>query len=101
VLERLLSGRIDLSGDTRHAVLQDAYFRLARLALEDHDPAQAARYTNAGLAMGGANDLFVANLLVARGAAHEALGETAAALADYQRALRINEALLHEEVDGP
>jgi len=88
------------SEEDSRMVLQDAYFRLARLALDDHDPARAARDADAGLALGGRDDLFAANLLVVRGAAHEALGEAAAAMSVYQRALRINERLLHEEV-GP
>jgi hypothetical protein len=88
------------AGEDGRRVSQDAYFRLARLALDDHDPARAARDADAGLALGGGEDLFVANLLVVRGAAHEALGEAAAAVSVYQRALRINERLLHEEV-GP
>jgi tetratricopeptide (TPR) repeat protein len=100
-LVQLVSDRIEAPAETRRAVLQDAYFRLARLALDGHDAAQAARDADAGLALSGADDLFVANLLVVRGAAHEALGEPAAAVAVYQRALRINEALLREEVDRP
>jgi len=100
VLQELVATPIEGPGETRRVVLQDAYFRLARLALDDHDPARAARDADAGLALGGGEDLFVANLLVVRGAAHEALGEAAAAVSVYQRALRINERLLQEEV-GP
>ena len=43
-----------------------------------------------------AADLFVANLLVVRGAAHEALGEGPAAAEDYHQALVINDRLLAE-----
>lgn len=89
------------AADTRRVLLQDTHFRLARLALDAHDPALAARHADAGLALGGGDDLFVANLLVARGAAHEALGQAAEALAAYQRALRINEALLQHTLDPP
>jgi tetratricopeptide (TPR) repeat protein len=89
------------AGGTRRVLLQDTYFRLARLALDAHDPALAARQAEAGLALGGEEDLFLANLLVVRGAAHEAAGETAQALAVYQRALRINEALLHHTLGPP
>lgn len=95
-LEWIVAGAPGGDDETRRVLLQDTHFRLARLALDDHDPAQAARQADAGLALGGGDDLFVANLLVVRAAAHEALGQTSAALADYQRALRINEALLHE-----
>jgi hypothetical protein len=82
-------------------VLQDTFFRLARLALDAHDPASAAHDAEQGLALGDGGDLFTANLLVVRGAAHEALGENAAALAACQRALRINEVLLHDTLRSP
>lgn len=90
------------AGDSpeRRLALQDSYFRLARLALGDHDPRQALRFADAGLTYGTAPHLFVANLLVARGAALEATGDGRAAAADYQRALAINEALLAEAA-GP
>ena len=51
-----------------------------------------------GLALGRATDLFVANLLVVRGAAHEALDEGPAAAEDYHEALVINDRLLAEDV---
>jgi tetratricopeptide (TPR) repeat protein len=81
------------------ALLQDARFRLARLALEAKDVGAAVRQAEAGLALGESDDLFTANLLVARGAAREARGETQAALEDYQRALRINHRLLEATLD--
>jgi hypothetical protein len=87
--------RAGASAERRLAV-QDAYFRLARLALAGHDARQALAYSDAGLALGTRTDLFVANLLVARGAAHEALGDARAAADDYGRALAINEDLLRE-----
>jgi hypothetical protein len=90
----------EAAGETRRMLLQDTYFRLARLALDGRAPAEAVGQAEQGLALGG-GDLFVANLLVARGAAHEALGETAAALADYDRALRINETLLRSTLSPP
>jgi hypothetical protein len=88
------------AGDSpeRRLALQDTYFRLARLALGDHDPRQALAFADAGLTFGTAPHLFVANLMVARGAAHEAAGDPRAATADYQRALAINEALLAQAV---
>jgi tetratricopeptide (TPR) repeat protein len=82
--------------DLRRALLQDACFRLARLALDDGDPELAIRHTEAGLALGERADLFTANLLVARATAREARGQAPAALADYERALRINQTLLEE-----
>jgi tetratricopeptide (TPR) repeat protein len=82
--------------EVRRALVQDARFRLARLALETNDADAALRHADAGLALGARDDLFTANLLVARGAAREARHETQAALDDYQRALRINQHLLEE-----
>ena len=76
--------------------LEDTYFRLARLALAAHDPRQALADAEAGLAYQTTASLFVANLLVARGAAHEALDDPRAAAEDYHRALAMNEALLHQ-----
>jgi hypothetical protein len=80
----------------RRLALQDTYFRLAQLALSAHDAAAALGYADSGLALGNAPHLFVANLLVARGAAHEALGDARAAAEDYHRALTMNETLLRE-----
>jgi hypothetical protein len=97
-LESLVAAEAPHAGDSqeRRLAVQDAYFRLARLALAGHDARQALAYSDAGLALGTRSDLFVANLLVARGAAHEALGDGRAAAADYDRALTINEDLLRE-----
>jgi len=83
----------------RRLALQDTYFRLARLAIGAHEPRQAIAYADAGLAYGTAPHLFVANLLVARGAALEAAGDARAAAADYQRALVINETLLGQATE--
>jgi hypothetical protein len=74
--------------------LQDTYFRLARLALDAHEPREALANADAGLAYGAAPHLFVANLLVARGAAREALDDPRGAAEDYHRALLMNETLL-------
>ena len=86
---------------TRRVLLQDTQFRLARLALDAREPAEAARHADEGLALGGEPDLFTANLLVVRGAAHEALGRSPQAIDDYQRALKINEALLNQTIPSP
>ena len=77
-------------------LLQDTHYRLARLALETDQPREAVRIASAGLALGAPDDLYAANLLVARAAALESLRESDAALADYGRALSINERLLRE-----
>jgi hypothetical protein len=86
----------DVPAADRRGVLQDTYFRLARIDLDAHDPRAALDDADRGLALGFAPDLFVANLLVARGAAHEALGQGPAAAEDYHRALLINDHLLGE-----
>jgi hypothetical protein len=93
--------RAGLRTEIRRVLLQDTYFRLARLELDGRDAHAAAGHAAAGLALGGGEDLFVANLLVARGAAREALGETRDAVADYDRAARINEALLQHTLAPP
>jgi hypothetical protein len=87
--------------EDRRLMLQDCYFRLARLALAGRDPAQALSDAETGLAYQTAPSLFAANLLVARGAAHEALNEPRAAAEDYHQALLMNEALLREAVGKP
>lgn len=87
--------------DARRIAFEDTYFRLARLALAAGDPHQALADAEAGLAHQTGPSLFVANLLVARGAAHEALDDPRAATEDYHRALVMNEALLHEAVGAP
>lgn len=90
--------------DDRRGVLQDTYFRLAELDLQAHDARAALAAADRGLALGRPDDLFVANLLVVRGAAHEALKDGPAAAADYHDALMINDRLLaaalHERADA-
>jgi len=83
------------SGD-RRGILQDSYFRLAELDLKAGDANAASTDADRGLALGRADDLFVANLLVARGAAREAMHDGAGAAADYHAALVINDKLLAE-----
>jgi hypothetical protein len=87
--------------EVRRLIIQDTYFRLARLSLGEHDVGQALTYADAGLAAGADANLFVANLYVVRGAAHEARGDSPAAAADYHRALAMNEALLREVMPAP
>ncbi|HXU03081.1 MAG TPA: hypothetical protein VN903_19080 [Polyangia bacterium] len=86
----------DVAPDDRRGVLQDTYFRLAEIELRARDAHAALASADRGLALGRRNDLFVANLLVVRGAAHEALGEAPAAAEDYHQALVINDKLLAE-----
>jgi hypothetical protein len=81
-------------GAARRLALQDTYFRLARLALAARDAGEAHADADAGLAYGTTPHVFVANLLVARGAAREAEGDARGAAEDYHRALLMNETLL-------
>jgi len=85
-----------LAGHDRRIVVQDAYFRLAVLALEDGDPAASRAWADRGLLAGHAADVFTANLLVARGKALEASGDAAQAAMDYLAAQRIGERLLEQ-----
>jgi hypothetical protein len=93
-------GGRDISEDRRR-VIQDTCFRLARLDLDMRRPERALVLAEGGLALGRPADLFVANLLVVRGAAHEALGDAPAAADDYHQALLINDQLLRPEVERP
>jgi hypothetical protein len=99
-LREIVDGRTPagVPADDRRGVLQDTYFRLAELDLQAGDARAALASADRGLALGRADDLFVANLLVVRGAAHEALGDTPTAAADYHDALLINDKLLAESV---
>ena len=90
----------DISADERRVVLQDTYFRLAKLDLDAGDARGALANTDHGLGLGRADDVFVANLLVVRGAAHEALGAGPAAVEDYHEALVINDRLLAQTLAG-
>lgn len=81
-------------------VRQDVHYRLSRLALEAGDPDAALRWAEEGLALGRGDDVFTANLYVARGQAREALGQPAEAAADYHEALKINEQLLEVVLEG-
>jgi hypothetical protein len=90
----------DAPADDVRRVRQDAYFRLAKVDLDASEPKHAIANADRGLALGRAGDLFVANLLVVRGAAHEALGEDPAAAEDYHQALVINDKLLGETLQG-
>lgn len=84
----------DVAERDARVVRQDAYDRLARLALAAGDVAQARRQVEAGLALGEGDDVFTANLLTTRGRVHEAAGRDLEAARDYHRALEINDTLL-------
>ena len=104
-LRAIVDARVpgEIPTGVRRAILQDTYFRLAELDLKVSDPRAALATADRGLALGSADDrddLFVANLLVVRGAAHEALDDGADAAADYHAALVINDRLLAEALRG-
>ena len=83
-----------ISARDRRAVVQDAYGRLADLALAAGDPARALGYADAGLALGEARDAFTSTLRTFRGKANEALGRDSDAARDYEAAQIVAEALL-------
>lgn len=89
-----------VAAEDRRVVHQDAYDRLAQLALAAGDLDEAERHVAAGLALGEREDLFTANLLTSRGRIHEARGHDREAAADYHLALRISEALLDRVLSG-
>jgi len=84
----------DVAATHARAARQDVYFRLATLAATEGDHRGARAAAAAGLALGRGDDVLTANLLIARGEAHEALGERSKASSDYLAALRIHEVLL-------
>ena len=72
--------------DSRRILLQDAYFRLCRLALSEGQAIVAALQTHHALALGeSTNDPFVVNLLLVRAVASERAGDTGIAQADRDR----------------
>ncbi|MEZ4324043.1 MAG: hypothetical protein R3B40_02430 [Polyangiales bacterium] len=95
-LERLALQDAPLGVAPTHAraVRQDLYFRIASSAAGAGDAAAARDAATAGLALGRADDVLTANLLIARGEAYEALGDGTRASADYLAAQRIHERLL-------
>lgn len=81
-------------------VRQDLYYRLAALELSENRPEDAVRWATAGLGLGEANDVFTANLHIARGKALERRGDASGASRDYHDALLITEALLDKSLGG-
>lgn len=102
LLEQLVSRPAppEVDGGDRRAVLQDAWARLALVALREGSPAQAIQYADSGLALGEEGDVFTATLRTLRGRAEEALGRDADAARDYQAAQIIDEALLEAALSG-
>jgi tetratricopeptide (TPR) repeat protein len=77
----------------RRRVLQDVLYRLSELETL-LDARRAVAYADRGLALGEHEDVFTANLWVAKGDALEQLGDDSGAARAFARALRINEGLL-------
>ena len=75
VLRRVVTQPVpeDVAAADRRAVLQDAYARLARLALAQGKAEQALRDADAGLALGEEPDVFAAALLLHAASASETL----------------------------
>ncbi len=85
-----------LNADDARSIRQDVCFRLALVELEDGKPAAALTFAERGLSLGKNEDVFSANLHIARGRALEALGRDAEAAKVYHEALKINERLLEQ-----
>lgn len=83
-----------VSPEDARVVRMDLLFRLSDVELRDGNAARAADRADEGLNLGAHDDVFTANLLVARGKAREALGREREAAGDYFDALEINEKLL-------
>jgi hypothetical protein len=80
--------------------LQDALFRLAGLELDERHAQAALAWAERGISLGCERDLFCANLHIARGNAHEALGDRVAATRELHEALVINDELLGRALGG-
>jgi len=95
LLQAALEQRVpsEIAAEHLHALQQDLWFRLSRITLDD-DPEQALLQAERGLALGRHEDLFSANLLVARGRALQALGRDTEAASSYHEALALDERLL-------
>jgi len=81
-------------------VKQDMCFRLSLVEMEAENPEKALEWARHGLSLGQQQDLFTANLYVAMGSAHEALGQEAQAAEAYHLALVINETLLNQTLEN-
>jgi tetratricopeptide (TPR) repeat protein len=95
-LSHALNARVPSGIDALHRriVRQDLAYQLASIAQRRGRLDDALRAADRGLREGTADDIFSANLYIARGHAHEALNHPREAASDYYRALIINEVLL-------
>jgi hypothetical protein len=102
-LSALTSGALGVTSsesDTRLA-RQDIFCRLAEVALRLGQLQAALDWTRQGLDLDGSPSPFLAQLSQLQGQAREGLGDRAGAAQSYMQALRINEALLQENLEGP
>lgn len=83
-----------VSPHDRRVLVQDACFRISVIELDGAAPDAALRWAERGLLAGVANDVFTANLFLAKARALEGLGREREAAVEYLRALDVNERLL-------
>jgi predicted negative regulator of RcsB-dependent stress response len=91
----------EVQPEDARVVHQDLWFRLGQIELDHSEPAQSLLRCDRGLTLGRKDDLFTANLLVARGRALAALGRDIEAAGSYQEALQINAKLLRAALGEP
>lgn len=87
------------AADTRQ-VRQDVFCRLAETALRLGQPDAALDWTRQGLHLDGPPTPFLAQLSALEGQAKAALGDRLGAAQSYMQALKVNEAMLDESLDG-
>lgn len=90
----------DISPSDSRLARQDIFCRLAEVALRLGQAAAALEWTRQGLALDGPPTPFLAQLSLLEGEAHHGLGDELAAAKSYMQALRVNEALLDESLEG-
>ncbi len=102
-LQAALAVEVPTAVDARLAdsLRADAWYRSAEMALLANDSSLAIQDANEGLRLEHAEPVFVANLYVIRGRAHERAGAETEAAADYHQALLVSEGLLLELLDSP
>jgi uncharacterized membrane protein len=99
---RLLREAVDrevpgaVAAEDARVVRQDLLYRMTLVEIEAGEFSAAADRADEGLNLGRADDVFTANLLVARARAREGLDRPREAAGDYFDALEINEELLGE-----
>ncbi len=89
-----------MASEDRRVILQDLFWRLAQVELQAGQPQAALQWAHQGLKLRQKEDLFTANLFVARGRAKEMLGRDRESAHDYFEALKINETLLQRTLNS-